>query len=153
MAGELAFIMLGALFVIIFFRSEISKWRRNKKRQQLDSKTPFDYALQNAKERNSSLTKKLSVVRETQRIEAQNKLMEDALERELRVESEDSFRKLHESNDEAEARRIHMIRTADTLSTIAKEYGTTADELIKINLVRHPRDLAVGNTLIIPEED
>lgn len=153
MAGELAFIMLGALFVIIFFRSEISKWRRNKKRQQLDSKTPFDYALQNAKERNRSLTKKLSVVRETQRIEAQNKLMEDALERELRVESEDSFRKLHESNDEAEARRIHMIRTADTLSTIAKEYGTTADELIKINLVRHPRDLAVGNTLIIPEED
>lgn len=153
MAGELAFIMLGALFVIIFFRSEISKWRRNKKRQQLDSKTPFDYALQNAKERNRSLTKKLSVVIETQRIEAQNKLMEDALERELRVESEDSFRKLHESNDEAEARRIHMIRTADTLSTIAKEYGTTADELIKINLVRHPRDLAVGNTLIIPEED
>ena len=153
MAGELAFFTMVALFLIIVVGSEMSKLRHNKKRQQLDSKTPFDYALQNAKERNRSLTKKLSVVRETQRIEAQNKLMEDALERELRVESEDSFRKLHESNDEAESRRIHMIRTADTLSTIAKEYGTTADELIKINLVRHPRDLAVGNTLIIPEED
>lgn len=152
MAGELTFITMAALFSILFIGSEVSKWRQNKKRQQLENKSPFDYALENAKERNRSLTKKLSVIRETQRIEKQNKLMEDALERELRVDSEDSFRKLHESIDEAESRRIHMISTGDTLTSIAKEYGTTGDELIKLNLIRHPRDLAVGNTLIIPEE-
>lgn len=65
----------------------------------------------------------------------------------------DSFRDFRDMFQETDSRRIHKIGTGDTLTSIAKEYGTTADELIKINLVKHPRDLAVGNTLIIPKED
>lgn len=146
MAGELAFYTMLALFLLIVV------WERNKQRQKPESKTPYDYALQNARERNESLSKQLSVIRETQRIEEQNKLMEDALERELSVDFEDSFRKLHDRLKEAEAHRIHKISTGDTLSSIAKEYGTTEDVLIKFNSIRRIRDLAVGNTLKIPEE-
>lgn len=69
MAGELAFITMGALFVIIFFRSEISKWRHNKKRQQLESKTPYDYALTNAINERDRLQDELRKIQATKRIE------------------------------------------------------------------------------------
>lgn len=65
----------------------------------------------------------------------------------------DSFRDFGDMFQEAEYRRIHEISTGDTLTSIAKEYGTTVDELTRLNLIRHPRDFAVGNILIIPEED
>lgn len=65
----------------------------------------------------------------------------------------DSFRDFRDVFQEADSRRIHKISTGDTLTSIAKEYGTTVDELVKLNLIRHPRDFAVGNILIIPEED
>ena len=66
---------------------------------------------------------------------------------------EDSFRDFSDMFQEADSRRIHKISTGDTITSIAKEYGTTVDELIGLNLIRHPRDFAVGNILIIPEED
>lgn len=69
MAGELAFITMGALFVIIFFRSEISKWRHNKKRQQLENKSPFDYALTNAINERDRLQDELRKIQATKRIE------------------------------------------------------------------------------------
>lgn len=65
----------------------------------------------------------------------------------------DSFRDFRDMFQEAESRRIHKISTGDTITSIAKEYGTTEAELINLNLIRHPRDFAVGNILIIPEED
>lgn len=66
---------------------------------------------------------------------------------------EDSFRDFSDMFQEVDSRRIHKISTGDTLTSIAKEYGTTEVELINLNLIRHPRDFAVGNVLIIPEED
>ena len=65
----------------------------------------------------------------------------------------DSFRDFSDMFQETDSRRIHKISTGDTLTSIAKEYGTTEVELINLNLIRHPRDFAVGNILIIPEED
>lgn len=65
----------------------------------------------------------------------------------------DSFRDFSDMFQDSESRRIHKIGTGDTLTSIAKEYGTTEVELINLNLIRHPRDFAVGNILIIPEED
>lgn len=122
-------------------------------RNREEEKSPLDYALQNALERNEYLTNKLEKVKLTNRIEEQNKIMEDALERELAIDYEDSFRKLHDRFKEAESHRIHKISTVDTLTSIAKEYGTTVDELSNMNSIRFPRDFAVGNALIIPEED
>lgn len=66
---------------------------------------------------------------------------------------EDSFRDFSDMFQEADSRRIHKIGTGDTMTSIAKEYGTTVDELVKLNLIRHPRDFSLGNILIIPEED
>lgn len=65
----------------------------------------------------------------------------------------DSFRDFSDMFQEADSRRIHKISTGDTITSIAKEYGTSVDELINLNLIRRPRDFAVGNILIIPEED
>ncbi len=64
-----------------------------------------------------------------------------------------SFRDFSDMFKEADSRRIHKISTGDTLTSIAKEYWTTVDELVKLNLIRHPRDFSLGNILIIPEED
>ena len=66
---------------------------------------------------------------------------------------EDSFRDFSDMFQETDSRRIHKISTGDTITSIAKEYGTTVDELMSLNLISRPRDLAVGNVLIIPEED
>ena len=66
---------------------------------------------------------------------------------------EDSFRDFSDMFQEADSRRIHKISTGDTVTSIAKEYGTTVDELMRLNLIRHPIEFAVGNILIIPEED
>lgn len=65
----------------------------------------------------------------------------------------DSFREFRDMFQESKSRRVHKISTGDTLTSIAKQYGTTEDELIKFNSIRRIRDLAVGNVLIIPEED
>ena len=63
MAVELAFFTVAALYAIIFIRSEITEWRRNKKRQQLDSKTPYDYALTNAIDERDRLLDELVTLR------------------------------------------------------------------------------------------
>ena len=63
MAVELAFFTVAALYAIIFIRSEITEWRRNKKRQQLDSKTPYDYALTNAIDERDRLRDELVTLR------------------------------------------------------------------------------------------
>ena len=70
MAEEIAFFTMVALFAIIFFRSEMSEWRRNKKRQQLDSKTPYDYALANALNERDRLQDELRTIQALKRTEA-----------------------------------------------------------------------------------
>ena len=66
---------------------------------------------------------------------------------------EDSFRDFSSMFQEDGSRRVHKISTGDTISSIAKEYGTTVDELMSLNLISNPIDFVVGNILIIPEED
>ena len=70
MAGELAFFTMVALFLIIVVGSEMSKLRHNKKRQQLDSKTPYDYALANAINERDRLQDELRTIQALKRIEA-----------------------------------------------------------------------------------
>ena len=70
MAGELAFFTMVALFLIIVVGSEMSKLRHNKKRQQLDSKTPYDYALANAINERDRLQDELRTIQALKRTEA-----------------------------------------------------------------------------------
>ena len=70
MAGELAFYTMAALFSIIVVGSNISIWRRNKQRQQLESKTPYDYALTNAINERDRLQDELRTIQALKRTEA-----------------------------------------------------------------------------------
>ena len=70
MAGELAFFTMAALFSIIVVGSNISIWRRNKQRQQLESKTPYDYALTNAINERDRLQDELRTIQALKRTEA-----------------------------------------------------------------------------------
>ena len=70
MAGELAFFTMAALFSIIVVGSNISIWRHNKQRQQLESKTPYDYALANAINERDRLQDELRTIQALKRTEA-----------------------------------------------------------------------------------
>src|SRR5699024_5360737 len=69
MAGEIAFFTMAALFSILFAGSKITKWRHNKKRQQLESKTPYDYALTNAINERDRLQDELRTIQALKRTE------------------------------------------------------------------------------------
>ena len=45
----------------------------------------------------------------------------------------------------------YVIKKGDTLSGIAKQYGTTVEELVKLNNIKNPNLINTGNTLIIRE--
>ncbi len=45
---------------------------------------------------------------------------------------------------------IHVVQPGDTLSVIAKQYGTTVDRLVEINGLGSPDKLRVGMRLLIP---
>ncbi len=45
---------------------------------------------------------------------------------------------------------IHVVQPGDTLSVIAKRYGTTVDRLVEINGLGSPDKLRVGMRLLIP---
>lgn len=70
MAGEIAFFTMAALFAIIVVGNNISIWRHNKKRQQLESKTPYDYALTNAINERDRLQDELRTIRALKRTES-----------------------------------------------------------------------------------
>ena len=80
MAGELAFFTMVALFLIIVVGSEMSKLRHNKKRQQLDSKTPYDYALTNAINERDRLQDELRTIQATKRIEEDTERIRNEIE-------------------------------------------------------------------------
>lgn len=46
---------------------------------------------------------------------------------------------------------VHVIRSGDTLSKIAKEYGVTLSELQRANPTVNPRSLQIGQKIVIPE--
>jgi LysM repeat protein len=48
------------------------------------------------------------------------------------------------------AANVHVVEEGETLSTIAERYGTTVDELLRLNDVPDPNNVPVGQTLILP---
>ena len=48
---------------------------------------------------------------------------------------------------------IYTIRRGDTLYNIANSYGTTVDELVRLNGLLRPNDLAIGQNIFIPEKE
>jgi LysM repeat protein len=46
---------------------------------------------------------------------------------------------------------IHRVAAGQVLSTIAKRYGVTVDELCKVNGIRKDRPIRVGQRLVIPK--
>ena len=45
----------------------------------------------------------------------------------------------------------YVIQPGDTLSEIAKRYGTTVDTLTKLNKISDPNKIYAGNTIRVPE--
>ena len=80
MAGELAFYTMAALFSIIVVGSNISIWRRNKQRQQLESKTPYDYALTNAINERDRLQDELRTIQALKRTEADSERIRNEID-------------------------------------------------------------------------
>ena len=46
--------------------------------------------------------------------------------------------------------RRHYVRTGDTLSQIARRYGTGVSAIMQMNNIRNPRHLRAGSSIIIP---
>ncbi|BCJ86746.1 glycosyl hydrolase family 18 protein [Effusibacillus dendaii] len=46
--------------------------------------------------------------------------------------------------------QIHVVKRGDTIWNIAKQYGTTPEEIIRLNQPPNPNSLVVGQTLLIP---
>lgn len=46
--------------------------------------------------------------------------------------------------------RVHVISQGETLTTIARQYDTTVAELTRLNKIKDPRKLQVGQSLFIP---
>jgi len=48
------------------------------------------------------------------------------------------------------AANVHVVEEGETLSTIAERYGTTVDELLRLNDVPDPNNVLVGQPLVLP---
>ncbi len=46
----------------------------------------------------------------------------------------------------------HIVRKGETLTIIAKQHHTTAEELMRLNKISDPRKLQIGQRLILPKE-
>ncbi|TFH17112.1 MAG: DUF3520 domain-containing protein, partial [Lentisphaerales bacterium] len=46
---------------------------------------------------------------------------------------------------------VHETRSGDTLSSIAKRYGTTVKDLVALNRIENPNRIRVGQKLIVPQ--
>jgi membrane-bound lytic murein transglycosylase D len=46
--------------------------------------------------------------------------------------------------------RRHYVRSGDTLSVIARRYGTGVSAIMQMNNIRNPRHLRAGSSIIIP---
>ena len=143
MAGELAFFTMVALFLIIVVGSEMSKLRHNKKRQQLDSKTPYDYALTNAINERDRLQDELRTIQALKRTEADTERIRNEIDTILSDDVEGASESVYESNIGMPIRdngdgtfspiswdnRISAGEMADNISkAVAKAYGTNVRE-------------------------
>lgn len=52
--------------------------------------------------------------------------------------------------DERVRNYLHVVQRGDTLASIARQYGSSADVIASANQVRNPRSLRIGQTLMIP---
>ncbi|MDP7386794.1 MAG: LysM peptidoglycan-binding domain-containing protein, partial [Nitrospinota bacterium] len=50
------------------------------------------------------------------------------------------------------AGKVYEVRNGDTLGEIARNLGTTIEALAKVNGLRNPSRLAVGQRLVLPEK-
>src|SRR5699024_663953 len=98
MAGEIAFFTMAALFSILFVGSEISKWRHNKKRQQLESKTPYDHALTNALNERDRLQDELRTIQALKRTEADTERIRNEIGTILSEDGEESTEDVYDSD-------------------------------------------------------
>ena len=125
MAGELAFYTMAALFSIIVVGSNISIWRRNKQRQQLESKTPYDYALTNAINERDRLQDELRTIQALKRTEADTERLRNEIDTIL---SEDGERASESVYGGLNGTPI-VWHTDGTISeAFAKSYGTNVRE-------------------------
>jgi LysM repeat protein len=46
---------------------------------------------------------------------------------------------------------VHLVRTGETLASIARQYGVTAEEIAAANDIQNPNQIFVGTVLIIPQ--
>jgi hypothetical protein len=46
----------------------------------------------------------------------------------------------------------HIVRKGETLTMIAKQYGVSTQELMRVNKISNPRKLQIGQRLILPKE-
>lgn len=46
---------------------------------------------------------------------------------------------------------VHIVRSGDTLASIARQYGVTQEEIILANNIQDPNQIFVGSILIIPQ--
>ena len=44
---------------------------------------------------------------------------------------------------------IHVVKQGDTVYKIAREHGTTERRIIEDNAIKNPRDLVIGQALIV----
>ena len=125
MAEEIAFFTMVALFAIIFFRSEMSEWRRNKKRQQLDSKTPYDYALANALNERDRLQDELRTIQALKRTEADTERIRNEIDTILSDDGEEASESVYGGLN-----GIPIVQHSDgsISKAVAKAYGTNVRE-------------------------
>jgi len=50
----------------------------------------------------------------------------------------------------ATGKRVHVVAPGETLGIIARQYGTSVQELLKLNNMKDPRKLRAGQDLVIP---
>ena len=46
--------------------------------------------------------------------------------------------------------QIYVVRQNDTLSRIARSFGTTAEDITEANELPNPNNLVIGQALVIP---
>ena len=125
MAGELAFFTMVALFLIIVVGSEMSKLRHNKKRQQLDSKTPYDYALANAINERDRLQDELRTIQALKRTEADSERIRNEIGTILSDDGEGASESVYGGLNGTPI----VWHTDGTISkAVAKAYGTNVRE-------------------------
>jgi membrane-bound lytic murein transglycosylase D len=62
----------------------------------------------------------------------------------------DAFEKLPADKRTRALSSTHVVRSGETLSGIARQYGTTVDAITRVNSIKKPNAIAAGRKLIIP---